>query len=197
MLRRQGTISKQMMKQMNKPVATSNYRFCMPGYKEPPDNGLPIELLDVSRSERKRFLRSYFTGGDPELLANISFSSDSSSSNETKKQAKNRRKRRIPKKEYHKYSSSSSSSASDYASDNDKENYEDEGKLETREFDQNATSVNETKSSISNDFVYESEEECSELMSNINIGSQSFASGSKIVFCENFDKDKQQRRFTE
>lgn len=121
MMRRQGTISKHMMKQLNKNVTTSNYRFCVPGYREPADSGIPIELFDMSRSETKRYLRSYFTGDDPELLANISFSSDSSSGNEAKKLAKNRRKRRKAKKEYHKYSSSSSSSASTNASDDDDE----------------------------------------------------------------------------
>jgi len=119
MMRRQGTISKQMMRQLNKNVTTSNYRFCVPGYREPADSGIPIELFDMSRSETKRYLRSYFTGDDPELLASISYSSDSSSGNEAKKLAKNRRKRRKAKKEYHKYSSSSTSSASTNASDDD------------------------------------------------------------------------------
>lgn len=119
MMRRQGTISKQMMKQLNKNVTTSNYRFCVPGHREPADSGIPIELFDMSRSETKRYLRSYFTGDDPELLASISFSSDSSSGNEAKKLATNRPRRRKAKREYHKYSSSSSSSASANASDDD------------------------------------------------------------------------------
>lgn len=126
MMRRQGTISKQMMRQLNKNVTTSNYRFCVPGYREPADSGIPIELFDMSRSETKRYLRSYFTGDDPELLASISYSSDSSSGNEAKKLAKNRRKRRKAKKEYHKYSSSSTSSASTNASGDDDDD-DDEG----------------------------------------------------------------------
>lgn len=95
-LRRQGTISKQMMKQMNKNIATSNYRFCVPGYKEVADNGLPIELLDMSQSERKRYLRAYFSSGEPDLSPNNSYSSDSSSGTESKKKSKSRRKRRKP-----------------------------------------------------------------------------------------------------
>ena len=86
-----------MMKQMNKNMSTSSYRFCVPGHKEPLENGLPIELLDMSRNERKRYLRNYFTSGDPELLSDLSNSSESSSGNDTLKKSTTRKKNRKTK----------------------------------------------------------------------------------------------------
>ncbi len=172
MLRRQGTISKQMMKQMNKNVATSNYRFCVPGYKESPENGIPIELLDMSRSETKRYLRSYFTGGDPELLASISFSSDSSSSNDQKNQTKLHRKKRKAKKEYHKYSSSSSTSDSSCASD-DFETVLVDDNPESKDLDCASGASVDSKPAGLNNCDDDSDGECPESFSNLNIGEAS------------------------
>lgn len=191
-LRRQGTISKQMMKQMNKNVTTSNYRFCVPGHKDPPENGLPIELLDMSRSDRKRYLRNYFTAGDPELLANISFSSDSSSGNDENKRVNNRRKCRKTKKEYHKYSSSSSSST--FRSD-DESAEDDPNESESKEAEKSNAVTGSSKDRGTGNHTYdcESEEECSNLLATMNIGGTSRSHQSN----ENIEKDKQQRRFTE
>lgn len=203
MLRRQGTISKQMMKQMNKNVATSNYRFCVPGHKDPPENGLPIELLDMFGSERKRYLRSYFTGGDPELLANISCSSDSSSGNDCgNKHASNRKKCRKPKREYHKYSSSSSSSLTYRSEDGSAE--DEKADSENKPVQKTSNSVartNKDRDVENHNYDFESEEECSNLMSSMSISgtcqsSQSNGTENTYLY-ENFEKDKQQRRFTE
>lgn len=209
-LRRQGTINKQMMKQMNKNIATSNYRFCVPGYKEIPDNGLPIELLEMSQSERKRYLKAYFSSGEPELSPNNSYSSDSSSGTESKKRNKSRRKRRKPKREYHKYSSSSSSptmfvSDVEYEDDEDEER---ESSNDNKNSDQ-SNSNTETKWNNSNEFEagphhnceYESEEECATMLSSINLNASTRnnknSRNENAFLYENFEKDEQQRRFTE
>lgn len=204
MLRRQGTISKPMMKQMNKNLTTSSYRYCVPGHKESPENRVPIELFDMSRNETKRYLRSYFAGGEVDLLANMSLSSDSSSENEEEKQAKDNRKKRKPKKEYHKYSSTSSSSASGCGSDDENEDEEvnvSSSPSENRDVHQTAGPSTETKSSPPNDVGYDTEEECSDLMANINVNGRNRPSKNtrteNTFLYENFEKDKQQRRFTE
>lgn len=199
MLRRQGTISKHMMKQMNKNMGTSSYRFCVPGHKEQLENGLPIELLDISRNERKRYLSNYFTSGDPELLSDLSNSSDSSSGNDALKKNSTRKKNKKTKKEYHKYSSSSSSS-SPFHSDTESDKHEDKEpeKIEPAKSPVPTTSVEVEKN---HNYEYEAEEECSNLISSMNISSNTLNSTNNddenTYLYENFEKDKQKKRFTE
>ena len=198
MLRRQGTISKQMMKQMNKNMSTSNYRFCVPGHKEPLESGLPTELLDMSRGERKRYLRNYFTSGDPELLSNLSDSSDSSSGNDALKKSALRRKCRKTKKEYHKYSSSSSSSST-FHSDSECEKQEEEP--ERKEPPKSPIPSASKESEKNHNCEYETEEECSNLVTSLSISGGTHNApnndSENTYLYENFEKDKQQKRFTE
>jgi hypothetical protein len=199
MLRRQGTISKQMMKQMNKNMSASSYRFCVPGHKEPLENGLPIELLDMSRSERKRYLRNYFTSGDLELLSDISNSSDSSSGNDTLKKGSTRRKSRKTKKEYRKYSSSSSSSST-FLSEGESNKHEDK-EFEKKEPSKSPVPSTSKEGEKSHNCEYETEEECSNMITSMNINgtvrNMPNNDNENTYLYENFEKDKQKKRFTE